>query len=97
MGTINGGEYDGYDSRMRQKYNEQLEKFGDQYPDEDALTLAKILFPDWWYPTTPDINGYPSAGLDNYPGQYLSYRRSSYDKAVKILDALDRRYRKFSY
>lgn len=77
------------DSR-RKMYDEQVERFGDDYPDDLALELAKMIDEQWWY-DTDDLQGFPSMLLDNYPGQHLRYRRESYEKAENFLESLRRR------
>ena len=75
-------------------YNNQLKKYGNDYPNEDALAIAKVRDTGWWNDTEYDILGFPKHVLDNYPGQYLYYRRTSYNEAVKLLEILDKRYSK---
>lgn len=75
-------------------YNNQLKKYGNDYPDEDALAIAKVRDTGWWNETTLDDAGYPKHLLDNFPGQHLYYRRVSYNEAVRLLKVLDKRYSK---
>lgn len=83
-----------YVANQLEYYNIQLKKYGNDYPDKDALAIAKVRDTGWWNETTIDFEGFPKHILDNFPGQHLYYRRNSYNEAVKLLEILDKRYSK---
>jgi hypothetical protein len=70
-------------------YRESLEKWGDEYPNELALRIAKLLDNGTWF-REPMLEPHgksfiPTVGLDNFPGQHLLHRRSMYKSAEEII------------